>query len=158
MRIARGDWNFPQFIKPTKFFKIGNREAELLTVKVGAFLFSKIVEAEIYRFIIAGLAWKTLYTFFFYKQWVYKHTEPQITEFLSISLSIFPASDLPIGKVLLLDFVYFVTEIEPSYDFFLSFVSGLYKYQRNFLEMEIEGLCVFINIKKIKHMVKHISA
>ena len=63
--------------------------------------------------------------FFFYKQRVYKHTEPQITEFLSILLSIFPASDLPVGKVLSLDFVYFVTEIEPSYDLFLSFVSGL---------------------------------
>ena len=63
--------------------------------------------------------------FFFYKQWVYKHTEPQITDFLSISLSIFPASDLPMGKVLSQDFVYFVSEIEPGYDFFLSFVSSL---------------------------------
>ena len=51
-----------------------------------------------------------------------KHTQPQITEFLSILLSIFPASDLPMGKVLSLDFVYFVTEIETSYDLFLSFV------------------------------------
>ena len=61
----------------------------------------------------------------FYKQWVYKHTEPQITDFLSILLSIFPASDLPMGKVLSQDFVYFVSEIEPGYDFFLSFVSSL---------------------------------
>ena len=66
-----------------------------------------------------------LHFFFFYKQWVYKHTEPQITDFLSISLSIFPASDLPMGKVLSQDFVYFVSEIEPGYDFFLSFVSSL---------------------------------
>ena len=63
--------------------------------------------------------------FFFFKQWVYKHTEPQITIFLSILLSIFPASDLTMGKVLSQDFVYFVSEIEPSYDLFLSFVSGL---------------------------------
>ena len=63
--------------------------------------------------------------FIFHKQWVYKHTEPQITDFLSISLSIFPASDLPMRKVLSLDFVYFVTEIEPSYDLILSSVSGL---------------------------------
>ena len=33
--------------------------------------------------------------FFFYKQWVYKHTQPEIMDFLSILLSIFPASDLP---------------------------------------------------------------
>ena len=66
-----------------------------------------------------------IHIIFFYKQWVYKHTEPHITDFLSILLSIFPASDLPMGKVLSLDFVYFVTEIEPSYDLFLSFVSGL---------------------------------
>ena len=46
-------------------------------------------------------------------------------DFLSISLSIFPASDLPMGKVLSQDFVYFVSEIEPGYDFFLSFVSSL---------------------------------
>ena len=52
-------------------------------------------------------------------------TEPQITDFLSISLSIFPASDLPVGKLLSHDFVYIVSEIEQSYDFFNSFVSGL---------------------------------
>ena len=59
------------------------------------------------------------------KIWVYKHTEPQITDFLSISLSIFPASDLPMGKVLSHDFVHFVSEIEQSYHLFISFVSGL---------------------------------
>ena len=32
---------------------------------------------------------------FFYKQWVNKHTQPEIIDFLSISLSIFPALDLP---------------------------------------------------------------
>ena len=35
--------NFLQFTKLTKFFKIGNREVEILTVKVGAFLFGKMV-------------------------------------------------------------------------------------------------------------------
>ena len=35
--------NLPKFMKLIKFFKIGNREAEILTVKVGAFLFGKMI-------------------------------------------------------------------------------------------------------------------
>ena len=64
-----------------------------------------------------------IYTLFFYKQWVYKHTEPQIMDFQSISLSIFQASDLPWAKFIG-NSVRFVPEIEPNYDPFLSFVLG----------------------------------
>ena len=39
---------------------------------------------------------KSKYTFFFYKQLVYKHTQPQIQEFLSTLLSTPPASDFEI--------------------------------------------------------------
>ena len=65
------------------------------------------------------------YTLFFYKQWVHKHTQPKIMDFLSILLSIFPASDLPLGKVLLLNFVQVIFEIEPNYYSFLLFMSGV---------------------------------
>ena len=39
---------------------------------------------------------KRPYTFFFYKQRVYKHTQPQIREILSTLLSTSPASDFEI--------------------------------------------------------------
>ena len=43
MWIAQGDWKFYVVSKHTNIFKIGNMEAEILTVKVGAFLFRKMV-------------------------------------------------------------------------------------------------------------------
>ena len=65
------------------------------------------------------------FNFFPNKQWVYKHTQPEIMDFLSISLSIFPASDLLMGKVLSRNLVYFLSGIEPNYDLFLEFFPGL---------------------------------
>ena len=42
-----------------------------------------------------------MYKFFFYKQRVYKHTQPQIWEILSTLLSTPPASDFEIDKKIL---------------------------------------------------------
>ena len=51
-----------------------------------------------------------------------KHTQPQITEFLSILLSIFPASDF-LGKKFY-GALHFISETESNYDQFLSFITG----------------------------------
>ena len=81
---------------------------------------------------------------FFLKQWVYKHTKPQITDYSSILLSIFPASDLPMGKFLLHNFVYFVSEIELSSDVFLSFVSGLLQtLEELFKDRNLRIVCLY---------------
>ena len=78
-----------------------------------------------------------LYTLFFYKQWVYKHTQPQITEFLSISLSIFPASDLLQEKFYsAIPFILFLKLFQIMINFF-HLSQANHKYCRNFLRVEI---------------------
>ena len=93
---------------------------------------------------------KQQYTFFFYKQRVYKHTQPQIREILSTLLSTPPASDFEIDNKISEKLLFFPKISEKNAIF--SKISEQYPKHFNFFSFSYIHSLIFLDASSHLYM------